>query len=188
MANNRVGAIVEDGTEIVSQVIGDKALRSTAADGTALEVNSTTGKMTIKDRGSALGNGVQRADMSKFAGTWIQGDLTASDTAAGIFELTNSYGTDLVVKNVTIVVTTVASGACTIDVGQTGTATTSSDTLIDGLDVNAATGAFDNQSDPGSNGKQTILWPSGTYLSASTATGTTSGLVGKYGVYVVDLN
>ena len=42
-------------------------------------------------------------------------------------------------------ITTVSTGACTVDVGYTATtATTTSDTLLDGIDANAATGLFDS--------------------------------------------
>ena len=52
-------------------------------------------------------------------------------------------------------ITTVATGACTIDVGYTATtATTTSDTLLDGVDANAAIALFDSMNaalDTGTN-------------------------------------
>jgi hypothetical protein len=85
---------------------------------------------------------------------------------------------------VLIDVTTAATGACTIDVGTTAvSAATSSDTLIDGLDVNAGIGLFDNITEKGSNGKSRQKLASGKWVTASQASGAIAGIVG-YG-YVV---
>ena len=64
--------LVIDGSEITSQGVGDKSLKSTCADADTIEVSSTTGKLQLKDAGSAKANGVGRADVSKFAGMWLQ--------------------------------------------------------------------------------------------------------------------
>ena len=108
--------IVEDGGEITSQAIGNKALKSTCADADTIEVNSSTGVLQIKEAGTSKSNGVQRDDMGKTAGFWIRGALTASDAAGGVFSSENSYGTDLVITRVLIMVTTGASGACKLDI------------------------------------------------------------------------
>ena len=39
--------VVEDGGEITSHSIGDKALKSTCADADTIEVSSTTGKLQL---------------------------------------------------------------------------------------------------------------------------------------------
>ena len=188
MANDTIRALQVSDTEIVTQVVGNQALRSTCADDSTIEVNSTTGTLRLKPQGTALANGAQRASMSKFAGASLQGTLTASDTAAGVFSLLNSYATDLRAC-VTTDVTTVATGACTLNIGVAAT-NISSDTLMDGIDVNAAVGMFSSisDSDAGTNGKAYRKWKSGEYLTASMATGATSGLVGTYLVEVIDLN
>lgn len=106
-------------------------------------------------------------------------DLVASDAAAGVLSLLNSTGRDLFVKSLTLRVTTVASGACTVDAGVAATET-SADNLLDGLDVNAAAIDGDNITNKGTNGKaQGKLWPNGEYLTASKASGATAGLVGQ---------
>ena len=177
--------IVEDGGEITSQSVGDKALKSTAADDSSLEVNSTSGKMAIKDSGSSRANGVQRAQMSAGAGFWLRGTLTASDAAGGIFSVENTYGAELIVIRL-IVQSTGTSGACTVDVGVAVNGTTSSDDLIDGLDVEAV-GTFDNITDPGTNGAALAAWKSGEFVNASMATGAAAGLGGNYAIQAVTI-
>lgn len=187
MATDRIaGMSVTDG-EIVSPAVGSKALKSNAVDGTSLNVDGDTGQLEIKDAGTSKSNGVQRDQMSKFAGFVIKGNLTASDAAAGIFSVENTYGTDLLVLRIVIFVTTASTGACTIDVGEGNSASTSYDNIIDGLDV-ASTGASDNLGDPGTNGNTVRAWRSGEYVNASMATGATAGLVGTYAIHCIDIN
>jgi hypothetical protein len=93
----------------------------------------------------------------------------------------------VLIERVVVHVTTVATAACTLDIGTTATsAVTSSDTLLDGLDVNSAAGVFDNITDKGSNGKSRQTLASGKWITASKASGATAGLVGyAYIQYVV---
>ena len=180
--------IQEDGGEITSQAIGDKALKTTCADADTLEVSSSTGKLQIKERGSSLANGVGRADVSKYAGTWIKGSLTASDSGGGVFSEQNTYGSDLVVLRVVIMVTTEASdSAARVDIGTASGATTSSDNLLDDLNVSDV-GLYDNLDDKGSNGNTVLKWGASQYITASRAAGATSGLVGTYAIQVIDMN
>ncbi len=179
--------LVIDGSEITSQSIGDKSLKTTCADADTIEVSSTTGKLQLKDAGSSKANGVGRADVSKYAGFWLQGSLTASDAAGGVFSVENTYGTTLVILRTVLLVTTGTSGACTIDVGIEADATTSADDLIDGLDV-ATAGVFDNVADEGSNGNSCGKWSSGTFVNASMKTGAAAGLVGTYAIFALDMN
>ena len=181
--------VQETGGEITSQSVGDKALKSSAADDSTLEVSSSTGQMQIKDAGASKAAGVTRDKMAKGAGFWLRGALTASDTVAEIFQLTNSYGSDLVVTRALIQVTTVSSGACTIDVGTGSGASTSYDNLLDGIDVNGSTGVSDNLKSmhAGDSGQSVVVWKSTEYINASKKTGATSGLVGYYAVYCVDI-
>jgi hypothetical protein len=113
--------------------------------------------------------------------------LTASDSAGGVFAWANPHENTVLIKRVVVHVTTVATAACTLDIGTTATsAVTSSDTLLDGLDVNSAAGVFDNITDKGSNGKSRQTLASGKWITASKASGATAGLVGyAYIQYVV---
>ncbi len=106
--------------------------------------------------------------------------LNAVDTAGGVFAWQNQTGFDIIVMRVVLDVTTVATAACTLDVGTTPTsATTSSDTLLDGVDVNAAAGVFDNIENKGTNGKGRQPLAAGKWVTGSKATGATAGLVGN---------
>lgn len=105
--------------------------------------------------------------------------LTAgTDTAGGVLSLLNPEGADVIVTRLVIDITTVATAACTLDAGIGSGATTLYDNLIDGKDVNGATGSFDNLTDAGSNGKARQRWESDGYLTISTASGASAGLVG----------
>ena len=177
-------SIVESSGEVTSQAIGDKALLAACADNTSIEVDATTGKLQVKTAGSSLSNGLQRDQSSKYAGRWIRGSLVATAVVGAVFRQQNTYGTDLIITDVLVYVTTATAGACTVDVGA-GAAVASYDNLIDGLDV-AVTGVYSNLTDAGTNGG-IALWPSTHYITASMATGATAGLVGFYAVHVIDI-
>lgn len=85
-----------------------------------------------------------------------------------------------IVLRVLLNVTTVATGACTVDIGYTAsTATTSSDTFLDGIDVNGATGLFDSMDatlDTGTNAHAQLA-ASGKWITADEKTGDATGLV-----------
>lgn len=109
------------------------------------------------------------------------GTLAAADTGGGVISWQNTEGQSIIITRVVIDVTTVATGACTIDIGTTATSgTTSSDTLLDGLDVNSATGTFDNVNDGGTNGKARQKLASAKWVTASKASGAAAGLVGTF--------
>ncbi len=183
-------SIVEASGEVTSQAIGDKALLTACADNTSIEVDATTGKLQLKDAGSSLSNGLQRNQASKYAGRWLRGALVASDVVGSVFRLQNTYGSDLIVTDALVYVTTAAVGTCNIDVG-TGAAVASYQNLIDHLQVGttggvAYTGVYSNLTDPGAAGG-IALWSNTHYLTASMAAGATAGLVGFYAVHVIDI-
>jgi len=91
----------------------------------------------------------------------------------------------VIVTGVLVDVTTQSSGACTISIGTSATGTTSSANLIDTLSV-AAAGSFDNITDKGTNGKSRQRLAVGSYVTGSTASGASAGLVGNaYITYIV---
>ena len=180
-------SVVESGGEITSQSIGDKALKTTCADADTVEVSASTGKLQLKEAGASKANGVGRADVSKYAGMWLQGSLTASDAAGGVFSVENDMGTSLVILRVVLQVTTGASGACTIDVGTASDGTTSANTLITGVNV-ADAGIFDNIADKGASGSSRLKFGPGAFINASMASGNTAGIVGQYAIYCLDMN
>lgn len=113
------------------------------------------------------------------------GAVTGASGSAGVFaSFPNPFGRDVIVHDLILDVTTVATVAATVDGGIASDATTGSDNLIDGLDVNAATGMFSTSVNPGTNGKAPRKWASGQFLNIEEKTGNVNGLVGRaYAVY-----
>lgn len=111
-----------------------------------------------------------------------KGTLAALDTGGGVFSVLNPEGVDLIVTRVVLDITTKATAACTLDAGPAAAATTLSDTLIDGLDVNSAAGVFDNIKNQAGNGLESERWESDEYFTISVKTGAGAGLVGS--VYI----
>lgn len=106
--------------------------------------------------------------------------LADADTGGGVFAWANPHSEDIVVEGVYLDITTVATGACTLDVGTTPTsATTVSDNLIDGIDVNSATGLFDNSDNSGTNGKFSQRLASGKWVTGSKKTGAAADIAGE---------
>jgi hypothetical protein len=105
--------------------------------------------------------------------------LAAVDSGGGIFSWVNPYSAAILVNKVIVDVTTAASGACSIDIGETAVnGTTQADNLIDGLDIHTSTGQYSTVDQAGANGKERIKVPSGAWMTGSKDSGTSSGLVG----------
>ena len=103
--------------------------------------------------------------------------VAAVDTAGGAFSIANPEGVDILIRRVMVHVTTVATAAGTLSVGVGTGATTSYANLIDTVDVNAATGVFDNIKSKGTNGKECQVWPAASFVTGSKASGALAGLV-----------
>jgi hypothetical protein len=95
---------------------------------------------------------------------------------------------DAIIMALWLDVTTVATGACTVDIGYTATtATTTSDTLLDGVDVNAAVALFDSRNhalDSGANAKAQKA-ASGKWITADSASGDATGLAANAYIFYV---
>lgn len=103
-------------------------------------------------------------------------DITLGGTTAGdMVAVLNPEGVDLIITKAIVNVTTASTGASTVDVGVAANATTSADTLIDGLSL-ATAGAW---STPGSNGRPAIVWGASQYVTMSEASGDVAGVVGE---------
>jgi len=102
--------------------------------------------------------------------------LTALDTGGGIFAWQNPL--DVAVEaEVALDITTKATSACTVDVGMTATdATTTSDNLLDGVDVGTA--VIFAPSPAGTNGKRSVKVAAGKWITGSMKTGAAAGLAG----------
>lgn len=106
--------------------------------------------------------------------------LTAATTNAvgGVLKVPNPEGVELFVTRLVLNITTKSTGAATVDAGIDDDGTTSADNLIDGLNVNAAAGVFDNIENGGTSGLATVKWPASGVLVIS-ASATVAGMVGS---------
>lgn len=181
---DRIRALQVDDTEVITPVMGNRSTRASLVDG--IGVTLASGAIALQAAGAAAALGVQRDEVSKYAGFWIKGSLVASDAAAGVLSEENTYSTDLIITRFLLFVTTPSTGACVIDVGQKSTEI-SGDDLLDGISV-AAAGIFDNIADKGTNGSSRRKWGAGEFLTGSMASGATAGLVGTYAIHVIDIN
>jgi hypothetical protein len=124
------------------------------------------------------------AELNRGALKKVSGALAAVDAGGGLFSWANPEDGDIIVEHVALVVTTETTNACTANVGTTATsATTASDNLIDGKDINAATGTFTNLESAGANGKSAQRLAKGKWVTGSKDTGASAGLVGTYEIY-----
>ena len=124
------------------------------------------------------------ADLNRGALKKATGALAAVDTAGGLFSWKNPETSDILVEHVALVIGTKTTGACTADVGTTAaSATTLSDNLIDGKDINAAAGTFTNLESAGTNGKSGQRLATGKWVTGSVASGASAGIVGTYEIY-----
>lgn len=99
-----------------------------------------------------------------------------TDTAGGIAALANPFGVlCYVLGSAQLIVTTASTAACTASIGIAANATTLSATLFSGINVNA-TGSTNSVLVPS--------WGATQFLTASTATGASAGLVGIVAVPV----
>ena len=123
-------------------------------------------------------------DINRGALKKVTGALAAVDTGGGVFAWANPETSEILIEHVALVVTTKTTDACTVDVGTTAAdATTSSDNLIDGQDINAAAGTFTNAANGGTNGKLAQRLAAGKWVTASKASGASAGLKGSYEIY-----
>jgi len=144
------------------------SILGTQVTATAAQLNSTT-------RISA--NASRLIQIAKVA-------LAAVDTGGGVFSWQNPEGAAINIVRVDIEVDTVATGACSIDVGITATsATTQSDNLIDGLDIHSNAGVFTTIDQAGALGLSRGQVASGKWVTGSKDSGASAGIVGSAFIY-----
>lgn len=103
----------------------------------------------------------------------------ANDAAGALANWQNPEGQSIEITRLSFNATVIATAACTLDGGTTATsAATLSDNMIDGADVHSATGLFTNLTDAGANGKTGQLLAADKWVTLSTASGASLGLVG----------
>jgi hypothetical protein len=107
----------------------------------------------------------------------------------GVVAWQNPEASPILVLRVVLDLTTVAAEVCTLDIGVTPTsATTTSDTLLDGVDANAAIGVFDSMDptlDLAANAHAQLL-ALGKWVTIDEKTGDATGLIANlYVQYIV---
>lgn len=105
--------------------------------------------------------------------------VTAATTTTGgdAISWANPTGTTIIVENVLLDITTQATGAATMDIGVAANGTTTSDTLIDEVDVGAAAIVASAINDGGTNGKGFRKMTSTQYITG-TPSATLAGIAG----------
>lgn len=99
-------------------------------------------------------------------------------TAGGVAAWANPVGSTIMITGCALDVTTVSSGAATVDIGVAANATTSADTLIDGASTATTARVIDNVKDAGTNGTSWQRMGSTEVVTVSEASGDVTGLVG----------
>ena len=129
---------------------------------------------TLSFQGTTLLQGASFNRIGKTVAIAITG---GTDTGGGLFAWQNPEGAQIHINEVLLYVTTQSTGSCSVEIGTTATnATTASNNLIDTLSV-ATTGLYDNYTDKGSNGKTRQTLASGKWVTGSTVSGASAGLV-----------
>lgn len=112
--------------------------------------------------------------------------LATATSAGGVAAIANPLGKELIITRAIVRTTTKSTAASTVDVGVAANATTSSDTLLDGVDLGTAIGIFDNITNKGTNGKTVAVWGASQFVTASQASGAVAGLVGELYVEYIE--
>lgn len=139
-------------------------------------VTSTTSKPRGDAYNKTIGKAMDDGDLPFI----VNGDLVADESAPFVgFSEQNPYGQAAYAFLVALDVTTPATGAATMDVGVSSTATGSADDLLDGTDVGAAAIFANNHDDPGTNGKKLVKVAADDFVNGI-GSADLAGLVGRY--------
>lgn len=146
----------------------------------------TINSVPVANFTTAIG-GVAFDRVEKVAKTALTGAAIHAGTG-GVVAWQNPEASAILITRVVLDLTTVSTGACTLDIGVTATsATTSSDTLLDGIDANAAIGVFDSMNaalDSGANALAQKL-AAAKWVTIDEKTGDATGLVANLYVFYV---
>jgi len=109
----------------------------------------------------------------------------ATHAAGDHFSWKNPEGGDILLESFTVQVTTEADGSATCDYGIAANGTTTSDNLLDGINIGAAAISGSQGDQGGTNGKANQVMASSEYITGD-ASATSVGLVGyAYIKYVI---
>ena len=116
----------------------------------------------------------------------LHGLMTGTTSAAGgLLSVANPFGVVAIITGFIIIVDTAAGGAGTANFGVAANGTTSSDTILDGVDINA-TGPYNHIDDAGTNGildTADLVWETSEFITGSVATGIDGSFVGHYVIF-----
>jgi len=172
-------AMVEAATgKFVDATFGNKVVgkfQETGASGSEV-------RMQLQQRPFLLFGGGSGIGAEKFATLALSG----AAIHAGVVGLVNPEGADVIITRRFVHVTTPSTGAAKLDVGTTTVSiATASDNLIDGIDVNAAAGAFGPDDGDGANAKENQVWASGKWVTVKEISGDATGLVGTLFIFYI---
>lgn len=127
-------------------------------------------------------NGVQ----SEANSVRVFGSLTAATTTAvgGVLKVQNTFGQDLLITDCVVNITVGSTGEATLDVGVNTDGTTSSDTLLDGMNAQTVK-PHSNLVGGGTNGGMAV-WKKGEFVVA-TASATVAGVKGTFLILAIPL-
>ncbi len=155
-------------------VSSGKAIDATVGGGIAVGFAETAGSATINARiilypPNAKSYGTEKIAKKSNTGAAIHGGVQAWQ---------NPESVSILITKIVHDITTKSTGAATLDTGTTATsATTASDTLIDGLDISVTENQWDNTVNGGTNGKGAQKLASAKWVTFKEATGDTTGAV-----------
>jgi hypothetical protein len=125
----------------------------------------------------AGGTVVQKIASTQRGARWAKLAIVGAGGSTGVFaSVVNPFGEAVVITRAVLDITTQSSIASTLDIGVASNATTSNDTLIDGLS-GAATGVFDNTKNGGTNGKGSVKLGDTQFVNVAEASGDVNALV-----------
>lgn len=129
---------------------------------------------------------IQSGNYEAPVNTLYLGAVTGTSSSSGVFaSFANPTGATIFVHEVYMDITTQSSGASTLDIGIAADATTSSDTLIDGVSGAAVLRATILKNG-GTNGRNGQKVTASQYINVAEASGNVDALVGAlYIVYSV---
>lgn len=163
-------------------VVGPGSLNSGLVTSSSGLIINSDGTLSIN------GRGVTAAMLNWKAGVPIIGDLSDGTAGGGVLSVANPAGVRLVIDRFIVDLTGTSSVAATAAFGVAAGATTSATDLIEALDVNSSTLVTSNISDAiaGNAGKPEVEWGTSEFVTGSQASGTVTGMTGRYIIHVYD--
>lgn len=112
-------------------------------------VVASGGEIDVETGGQLKSGGQPLPKIAKVA-------LATATGNAGMLSWQNPEAVPIIVTRLVLVITTEATGAATADFGADADGTGTSNTLIDGVDIGAAAGVFDNTVNGGTSGQGAV--------------------------------